>query len=361
VIIENVNRAFFLVVLTITGFLFLMWWLLTKKFLSPIDELVSKIQLMQKQEQFDPIEQHSNTELGLVTKTFNSMSKDIIFSQQQLKSKVNELESANVTIKKTQSQLIHSAKMASLGQLVAGVAHELNNPISFISSNMLPLREYFQSLLLLIKTAEKNPDKLEKVKQDIDFEFIKKDLPKVIESCEEGAKRTHTIVLGLRSFSRLGEAELKAVHLADNINSTLQILAPQLKGRIEVVKDFEPVPQVTCYPSQLNQVFMNIISNAAQSVQGEGSISIHLYAENDKMICISIRDTGSGMSEETLQRIFEPFFTTKEQGVGTGLGLSISFGIIEKHGGTIVVSSEIGKGTEFLIRLPRTGPANIRS
>ncbi|MEZ4870793.1 MAG: ATP-binding protein [Bdellovibrionales bacterium] len=355
-IIENVNRAFLFVVITITGFLFIMWWLLTKKILSPIDLLVSKIQGMQEEREFKPIGEHSNTELGLVTRAFNSMSKEVLSTQKTLRSKVTELEEANRTIKSTQSQLIHSAKMASLGQLVAGVAHELNNPISFISSNMLPLREYFQSLLLIIKTAESNPEKLRAVEKDMDFDFIKEDLPKVIKSCEEGAKRTHSIVLGLRSFSRLGEAELKSVDIRENIESTLQILTPQLKNRIQVKKQFEPTPDVVCYPSQLNQVFMNIISNAGQAIDGEGTITIALKKYDENLIEISIADSGRGMDDETIERIFEPFFTTKGQGEGTGLGLSISFGIIEKHKGQLIVESQLNVGSKFIIRLPIRGP-----
>ena len=355
-IIENINKAFLFVVVTFTGFLFVLWWLLSKKILSPIDELVYKIRKMQTDQEFSPIEKHSITELGLVTQNFNNMSLDVLDVQKELRKKLNEIEVANKTIKSAQSQLIHSAKMASLGQLVAGVAHELNNPISFISSNMLPLREYFQSLLLIIKNGEKSPKDLIRTKEDMDFDFIKKDLPKVIESCEEGAKRTKNIVLGLRSFSRLGEAELKPVNICENIENTLSILSAQLKNRITVNKEYNDIPDVVCFPSQLNQVFMNIISNAAQAIVESGDIDIIVRMFGEDMVEIQIADSGHGMDDDVLQRIFEPFFTTKDQGEGTGLGLSISFGIIEKHEGQLIVESKIGAGSKFIIRLPVEGP-----
>ncbi|MGZ3723291.1 MAG: sensor histidine kinase, partial [Bdellovibrionales bacterium] len=189
---------------------------------------------------------------------------------------------------------------------------------------------------------------------------IEKDLPKLISSCEDGARRTRDIVLGLRNFSRLEEAQIKQVDIHEGLENTLQLLTGELKNRVTVNKKFDRLPKVNCYPSQLNQVFMNVLSNAAQSIESEGEIFITTKNLSGDRIEVSIRDTGKGMSKQTLEKVFDPFFTTKGVGSGTGLGLSISYGVIQKHGGDILVSSEVGKGTEFKIILPVNGPLEYK-
>ncbi|MEO0336938.1 MAG: ATP-binding protein, partial [Pseudomonadota bacterium] len=302
------------------------------------------------------IESDNDTELGMLVDSFNEMSEKIHRSQKDLKDKISQLESANLQIKETQARLIHSGKMASLGQLVAGVAHELNNPIGFIYSNMTHLREYSEKLVDLVGVAEKDSASLSSAKEDADFDYIVEDMPRLITSCEDGARRTRDIVLGLRNFSRLEEAQLKEVNIEDSLKNTLHLLTGELKNRIQVVEEFSGIPEVTCYPSQLNQVFMNILSNAAQAIEGEGTITIRTKEMSAGQVSVEIEDTGKGMDDETRVKIFDPFFTTKGLGTGTGLGLSISYGVIQKHNGEIKVESEPGNGTKFTILLPTEGP-----
>jgi two-component system NtrC family sensor kinase len=246
---------------------------------------------------------------------------------------------------------VHAAKMASLGQLVAGIAHELNNPISFIYSNMVHLRDYGKKLIGLVDVAGRKGD-LEKAKQDVEFEYIKEDLPRLIDSCEEGAKRTRDIVIGLRNFSRLEEAKIKEVDIHEGIDNTLKLIEGEYRSRIEIKKNYGQLPKVMCYPSQLNQVFMNILTNAMQAIVDQGVITITTTTVGHSRVSVSIKDTGRGMSDEVREKIFDPFFTTKDISSGTGLGMSITYGIVEKHGGNIAVTSSLGKGTEFIVTLP---------
>ena len=287
--------------------------------------------------------------------SFNEMSQKVRNSQKALRGKLTELQDANEENRETQAKLVHTAKMASLGQLVAGIAHELNNPISFIYSNVSHLSDYGQRLIRLVQTAEKSPKDLEKVKEEVEFDYIVKDLPKLIQSCEEGARRTRDIVLGLRNFSRLDEAKVKEVDIHDGIDSTLDLLAGEMRPRIKVVKKYGEIPPILCYPSQLNQVFMNVISNAIHAIKDSGVITITTSLKTKNQVEISIRDSGVGMSKEVQERLFDPFFTTKGVSQGTGLGMSITYGIVEKHGGEIRVKSKLGQGTEFIILLPIKG------
>ncbi len=359
-VLKNVNFAFFTVVGTIVILLVVLSFIASRVLLNPIYEVIQAIQRVDFEREVIQIPTSNETELGLLAEGFNDLSKRAFESQAALKEKIQELEGANNEIRDTQARLVHSAKMASLGQLVAGVAHELNNPIGFIYSNMTHLNEYSQKLLHLIDVAEKHPEKLEKEIEKADLAYISKDMPKLIASCQDGARRTRDIVLGLRNFSRLEEAQIKPIDLHEGLENTLQLLAGELKNRIRVVKNFGKLPKVMCYPNQLNQVFMNVLSNAAQAIDGEGQITISTQSLPNKRVEVAIKDTGKGMSKATLEKIFDPFFTTKNLGRGTGLGLSISYGVVEKHGGEIQVSSEPGKGTEFRILLPVEGPPDLK-
>lgn len=359
-VLKNVNIAFYTVVGAIIVLLIFLSFLASKVLLTPIYQVLNAIERADFDKGLLQVPTSNETELGLLAEAFNDLSRRTFESQKALKDKVQELERANNEIRETQGKLVHTAKMASLGQLVAGVAHELNNPIGFIYSNMGHLREYSQKLMHLIEVAERNPQKLAQEKDMADLEYISKDLPKLISSCEDGARRTRDIVLGLRNFSRLEEAQLKQVDIHEGIESTLRLLSGELKTRIKVTKEFSDLPLVSCYPSQLNQVFMNVLSNAAQSIEGSGEIFIRTRSLGADRIEVSIRDTGKGMNKQTLEKIFDPFFTTKALGQGTGLGLSISYGVIQKHGGEIQVSSEVGRGTEFRVILPIDGPAEAR-
>ena len=249
--------------------------------------------------------------------------------------------------------------MASLGQLVAGVAHELNNPIGFVYSNMATLRDYTTKLQNLLEVAESDPAKLASLKKKYDYDFLIDDLPKLISSSEDGARRMRDIVVKLRNFSRLDEAKLKRVDLREGIESTLALLQGELKNRVKIHAQYDDVPEVLCYASQINQVLMNILSNAAQAIDGEGEIHIALAkvdSAQGAMARITIRDSGKGIAKEAMDKIFDPFFTTKGVGQGTGLGLSISYEIVKKHGGDIRVRSEAGRGAEFTVEIPIDGP-----
>lgn len=354
--LKGINRALFTIVGVIILLLIVTLFAASNLVLKPLNRLVEAAQSIELGKFGTQIAIESDTEIGLLTDSFNKMSAKVAEARTALELKIKELETTNRELQEAQAQLVHSSKMVSLGQLVAGIAHELNNPIGFIYSNMAHLREYSQKLAELLEVAEKTPDKLTKAKKEADLEYILTDMPKLITSCEDGARRVRDIVVGLRNFSRLDESQVKEVNINEAIDNTLSLLTGELKNRIDVKKNYGQLPEVRCYSSQINQVFMNILSNAAQAVEGNGVIEITTQQENE-LVKVSIKDSGKGMNAATLDKIFDPFFTTKPVGQGTGLGLSISYGIIQRHGGEIRVKSEVNKGTEFTILLPIRGPA----
>jgi len=269
-------------------------------------------------------------------------------------------------LKNAQTKLVDAEKMASLGQLTAGIAHEINNPINFVSSNIRPLRRDIDDIIDLLnkiettikeKSLENEFEEAKKFKNDIDYDYLIQEIDILLKGMSDGAGRTVDIVKGLKSFSRLDESDLKFANVNEGLDSTVIILISTFKGKVAVVKNFGDIPEIECFAGKLNQVFMNIINNAAQAVitshenDNEGKVVIKTFRE-DKFIKISISDNGTGIPEEVKQKIFEPFFTTKKAGEGTGLGLSIVYSIIELHKGNIEVHSELGRGTEFLITLP---------
>jgi len=273
-----------------------------------------------------------------------------------------ELEITVNNLKLTQSQLVQSEKMASLGILTAGIAHELNNPINFVSGNVNPLRRDVEDLFQIINKYMDiiKTNKLDKVfseadalKEELNYSLLTKEILNLLEGIEQGANRTSKIVKGLRSFSRMDEEKWQFYDIHEGIDSTLVLLQNKIKNRIQVRKEYGDFNEVECYPSKLNQVFMNILTNSIQAIEDEGEIFIQTISTAIG-IKIIIKDSGIGMSPEVLKHIFEPFFTTKDVGMGTGLGLSISYGIIEQHNGNIDVISHPGKGTEFIISLPKT-------
>jgi two-component system, NtrC family, sensor kinase len=312
----------------------------------------------------------------------SSMILDIterVQTEKLVRQKTQELESALDEIKKAQIQLIQSEKMSSLGQLVAGVAHEINNPTSFIYGNLCHAHEFMQDLLKMVQLYQEyypHPAvEIQAFAEEVDFDFVIEDLPKLLQSMKVGAQRIREIVLGLRTFSRMDEADMKKVDIHEGIDSTLMIIEHRLKpipGRpaIEVIKEYGDLPLVECYAGQLNQVFMNVLANGVDALE-ESLFNAHLsflekekqiinpqiciytelFDENQVMICIA--DNGSGMPENVRQRIFDPFFTTKPVGKGTGMGLSISYQIItERHGGSFECFSCVGRGTCFVITIP---------
>ncbi len=294
--------------------------------------------------------------------SYTAIALDNTYAYLRLNEINEEMSSTLENLKTAQSHLVQAEKMASLGQLTAGVAHEINNPINFVSAGIDSLNINYQDLsellnkITLVKPGEDNTALIEsiyKLQKEIDLDYLLEEIPLLLNSINDGARRTTEIVKSLRNFTRLDEDNLKSANIHEGIDSTLVILRNQISDRIEVVKDFGSVPDIACYPGQLNQVFMNILANALQAIDGQGKVFIKTYAEKG-FACISIKDTGKGMSPEVKKRIFEPFYTTKDVGAGTGLGLSICYGIIEKHKGKIDVESTPGKGTEFIIYLPLT-------
>lgn len=279
-----------------------------------------------------------------------------------IKSKImNELQQTFDNLRETQAKLVSQEKMAGLGQLTAGIAHEINNPINFISGNVKPLRRDLADLKeVLEKYAEIEADsdvedlleEIAELKEDIDYDFVLNEIDSLISDIENGASRTAEIVKDLRNFSRLDEASWKKASIEDGLDSTLSILKNKYKERVEIIRDYAPLQPIDCNAGKLNQVFMNILNNAVQAIPGKGSITLKTIDKGDDVF-ISIKDTGSGMTDETKQKLFDPFYTTKDVGEGTGLGMSISFGVIKDHHGTIEFNSELGVGTEFVITLPK--------
>ncbi len=262
-------------------------------------------------------------------------------------------------IQRAQAQLVRSEKLASLGQLVAGVAHEINNPINFIRSNIEPLKDYLFGYKKLVSAIREDKDQLteslrakfEKMYEEEDLEYADEDSENLIQSFEDGSVRIARIVTDLRQYSRVDEDYYSQYDLREAIDGTLTLLESRYKKHVTVHKKYGEPVKISCSPGKMNQVFMNLLGNAEESIEGKGNVWIATYREDDKFI-VSIRDDGKGISEAERAKIFDPFFTTKPVGAGTGLGLSITHGIIEQHGGTIAVESEEDKGTTFIISLP---------
>jgi len=272
-------------------------------------------------------------------------------------------EITRASLEEAQRQLLQADRLSTIGQLAAGVAHEINNPIGYVQSNLETLREYVTSLFRLISTQDSilrqvgtvQPallQQIETVRQEIDFEFLSKDLPTLLAESQEGISRVRKIIQDLREFSRAGHAETwTRADLHAGLDSTINIVWNDLKYKVELIKHYGELPLIDCLPSQLNQVFMNILVNAGHAIEGRGQITLVTRADAE-FVYVEVSDTGKGIAPEHLPRVFEPFFTTKPVGKGTGLGLSISYGIVRKHNGEIDVRSEPGIGTTFVIKLP---------
>lgn len=296
-------------------------------------------------------------------------------SQKSLQQRATKLSEALDNLKQAQMHLVQSEKMSSLGQMMAGIAHEINNPITFIYSNLAPAKEHIEDLLDFIELYRQyHPQPHPKIQawmDEVDVEYLETDLPKLMKSLELGSDRIRQLVVSLRNFSRLDESGTQIIDLHEGIESTLLILQHRLKPRpehpgIQVVRDYGQLPHVECYPSQLNQVFMNIFGNAIDALEERdlhrnmdeirahpSQISIRTEQLPNHDIAISISDNGCGIEENICPQLFEPFFTTKPVGKGTGLGLSISYQIVtQKHGGKIYCQSTLGRGTEFTIQIP---------
>lgn len=295
-------------------------------------------------------------------KEIEALRQEIVSTKVETEKQKRELELTLGNLKLAQSQLVQSEKMASVGVLTAGIAHELNNPINFMSGNVFPLQHDLEEVFSVLEKYDKviHANKLEKffaelevLKKEMDYSYLIQEIHSLLKGIEEGANRSSEIIKGLRSFSRLDDEVIQFYDIHEGIDSTLVLLHNKIRDKITVRKEYGDFEGLECYPSKLNQVLMNILTNSIQAMEDGGELFIQTVSSAIG-VKIIIKDNGKGMPPEVKDHIFEPFFTTKDVGQGTGLGLSISYGIIEKHNGNIDVISEPGKGTEFIISLPRT-------
>jgi two-component system NtrC family sensor kinase len=292
------------------------------------------------------------------------MEQDVLTPEQvqRLVRANDELTELNRRLSAAQDQLMQSEKLASIGQLAAGVAHEINNPIGYVFSNFGTLEKYMVDLFRMLQAYQDAEAglgdaparaRLAALREEIELDYLKEDIPTLMSESREGIKRVRKIVQDLKDFSRVdARQEWEWSNLHNGIDSTLNIVNNEIKYKCEVVKQYGDLPEVECLPSELNQVFMNLLVNAAHAITAErGSITIRTGTEGENA-WVEIQDSGCGIPKENLKRIFDPFFTTKPVGKGTGLGLSLSYGILQKHGGRIEVDSEIGRGTCFRLTIP---------
>jgi signal transduction histidine kinase len=306
------------------------------------------------------IKRKANISLQQKNKEIENQRDSLLKLNEKLESQKNEINSTLMDLTQTQTQLVQSEKMASLGQLTAGVAHELNNPLNFITTSINPLQRNIEDLLHLLnnydsvvenKNLGEEFSEVIRLKEELEYTFLVNETKDLLKGVTEGASRSEHIVKDLRTFSRMDENDFKGVNIHEGIESTLLLLRHKMKDHITIHRNFGNIPHVECIPGKLNQVFMNIITNSILAIENKGDIFIETSGFDDKAR-ISIRDNGTGMPKEVLDHIFEPFYTTREVGKGTGLGLSISYSIIEEHNGTIEVLSVPGLGSEFIITLP---------
>lgn len=324
---------------------------------------------------------HNDRDRGLIEHALDEMSKELNERNRDLRKELAERKETEIALQKekaeqdalirklaaAQEQLLQSEKLASIGQLAAGVAHEINNPVGYVSANLGSLEKYLLDLFSLLDAYDASLAQLPSdhpvlaaisvSKKQFDLEFLREDIPVLMRESKEGLTRVRKIVQDLREFSHSDEGKFTWSNLHEGIDSTLNIVNNEIKYKADVIKEYGDIPQVQCNLSQLNQVFMNLLVNASHAIDGRGTITIRSGLEADKQhVWIEIGDTGCGIPQENFNRIFDPFFTTKAVGKGTGLGLSLSYGIIQRHNGRIDLKSEVGVGTTFRITLPIAQP-----
>lgn len=343
----------------------------SKRLVQPIRDLVKAAETVRSGQAVEPLQVEATQEISFLVERFNEMTMSVQAAKRTLETKLEELADTNIQLTQMQDQLVQSAKMSSLGQLVAGVAHELNNPIAFIYSNMVQMRQYLKNLEELTQLVDSLqgalPDqekaRIRATLERMEWDYVKSDMADIVQSCLEGSVRVKDIVLGLRNFSRLDKGEVAEADLNVALRNTAKLLTGQIKNRVNVDWALCDEGYVRCNVSQVNQVFMNIMANALQAIEGEGDLFVqteNLLHQGRDYLRVRIRDSGQGMTPETVAKIFDPFFTTKSVGEGTGLGLSIVYGIVQKHGGFIDVKSvqfpDPMHGSTFDIYLPKRGP-----
>jgi signal transduction histidine kinase len=351
-------------------------WIIAQGITVPLNNLIQTAQRIAQGNLNERVQIRSSDEVGILGTTFNDMAQSLAAREDQLqelnknlenmvRQRTMELETSHEALKKAytdlqsaQDQLVQTEKMASLGQLVAGIAHEIKNPLNFIYGNTGFLAEYVRKLQFLLESFESLPSisdddrsEMERKKAEVNYAFIKEDLHTLIDNFTEGARRINTIVTDLRTFSRIDTDTVSEIDLHASLDMSLNLLSNQYKNRIEVHRDYGDIPKVRGYTGKLSQVFMNLLSNAFHAIKEKGDVWIRTRC-SDGTVEVEIEDNGAGIPKEHINRIFEPFYTTKPVGQGTGLGLSISYGIIEQHHGKIQVSSTPKRGSVFTVRLP---------
>ncbi len=327
-----------------------------------LDKLNGSAMVQQRyQEELEAL--NNSLEVRVARRTAELQSSNVALKtvMAELKAEKEEQRDLIEKLTLTQGQLLQSEKMASLGQLAAGVAHEINNPLGFVSSNTTTLKGYVADLIKLLNLYEESEsvinrsevlDSIRILKEEIGLDFIQEDIQNLIAESIDGTDRVKRIVKNLSEFSHVDESDWQWVDIHDGLNSTLNIVNNEIKYKAEVIKKYGDLPNVECLASELNQVFLNLLVNAAQAIEDHGTITIHTVVEDNDHVRIVIADTGVGISEKNITRIFDPFYTSKPVGTGTGLGLSLSYSIIQKHHGRIDVESAEGEGTKFIIILP---------
>lgn len=316
-------------------------------------EVMKKNQELEaEQEALRVLNEHLEQRVKQRTTAVEQANRQLLANNAELKQLNEQLESA-------QTQLLQSEKMASIGQLAAGVAHEINNPVGFVNSNLGTLGKYISSMFKVIDAyaaAEAGNEarvfpEVAKIKKTVDFPYLVEDIPNLLKESQDGLARVTRIVQDLKDFSHVDESTWQHANLEQGMDSTLNVVANEIKYKAEVVREYAGIPEVECMPSQLNQVFLNLLMNAAQAIDKKGVITVRTGIGGEE-VWVEVEDTGNGIAPEHINRIFDPFFTTKPVGKGTGLGLSLSYGIVQKHHGRIEVKSEVGKGTCFRVCLP---------
>jgi len=317
----------------------------------------------------------ADADLVLIERSLKLMSKELTEANSGLRNELTQHQQTELALKKekeeqrslikklenAQNQLLQSDKLASIGQLAAGVAHEINNPIGYVYSNLGTLETYVQDIFTLLDQYEQAEtaiadgevrDRIKSSKVKLDIAFLREDLRSLLDESKEGISRVKIIVQSLKDFAHADAAdEWQYADLHHGLDSTLNIVKNEIKYKANIIKEYGEIQNVECLPSQLNQVFMNLLVNAAHAIENQGTITIRTGKQNDE-VWIEISDTGKGIAPEHIQKIFDPFFTTKPIGKGTGLGLSLSYGIVQKHHGRIEVTSAPGKGSTFRVWLP---------
>lgn len=341
---------------------------LTRSFERPISELMIAARAIASGDLNRKLSLDRKDELGEMAEVLNQMVGNLRGLNDDLANQVRWLRETKDELAKTQGHMVRQEKMVALGQLVAGVAHELNNPISFVYSNTMLLKDSFAQLHRVLDyydSVQGIAGEIEKrageIKSEIDYDYLVPDIAQALEDCHEGARRVRDIVLNLRTFSRLDDSELQRADIAEGIESTAKILGQFFRpDRVVLHREYGKLPEIECYVGQLSQVWMNLMVNAAQAMKSKGDLWIGARVEGDRLV-VTFRDNGPGIPDDVVSKIFDPFFTTKKVGDGTGLGLSIVHGIIQRHGGEIRVETRTGVGTTFVVELPLTKPATTET